>query len=70
MCINIVSPELRSLSSAISVCAYNALGYSAAPPVCGLIADAVGLKWGFRTLMLSCGTALITLGTAYFMVST
>ena len=36
--------------------------------MCGIVADAVGLQWGYRTLMLSSASAVLTLGAAYYMV--
>lgn len=64
VCVNAVDPHLRSLSSAFSMFCYNALGYSAAPYICGVIAEKVGLLWGFRTIMLTTCLALITIAGA------
>lgn len=53
VCLNSVHPDLRSFSSALSMFAYNVLGYAAAPFSCGIIAQHWGLKWGFRVTLLT-----------------
>jgi MFS family permease len=65
VCINAVSPELRAFSSALSMFSYNILGYSAAPFVCGLLAQQFSLRWGFRTVLLSSSVAFIGLAMAW-----
>ena len=39
VCINSVHPDLRSFSSALSMFAYNILGYAAAPFACGVVGE-------------------------------
>jgi MFS family permease len=40
-------------SSAISMMTFNLLGYALSPFLCGVIAQAVDLRWGFRTVILA-----------------
>jgi hypothetical protein len=67
VCINSVHPDLRSFSSALSMFAYNILGYAAAPFTCGVIAQAFGLKWGFRCTLLTSTVCFLALLGAYFV---
>ena len=60
VCINAVNPDLRSFASALSMLMFNLLGYAAAPFLCGVIAQLVDLRWGFRTVVLAAGMPLIT----------
>ena len=54
-----------SSASALSMFAYNILGYAAAPFVCGLLAETFSLRWGFRTVLLSSAVAFIGLLSAW-----
>jgi hypothetical protein len=47
--------------------AYNILGYAAAPFTCGVIAQAFGLKWGFRCTLLTSTVCFLALLGAYFV---
>ena len=52
ICINAVHADLRSLSSAMSMFAYNLLGYGAAPIIGGKIADMTGdIGAGYRSIV-------------------
>ena len=70
VCINAVSPELRAFSSALSMFCYNILGYSAAPYVCGLLAQQFSLRWGFRAVLLSSSVAFVGLTMAWYAALT
>ena len=66
VCINSVHPDLRSFSSALSMFAYNILGYAAAPFACGVVGERFGLAWGFRMALLSSTVCLLGLfGACY-----
>jgi MFS family permease len=51
--ITTVSPDLRALSCSISMFCYNIFGYAAAPYLCGLLAEHVGLRAGFQMVLLT-----------------
>ena len=70
VCINSVKPELRAFASALSMFSYNILGYSAAPFVCGVLAEQFSLKWGFRTVLLSSSVAFVGLAMAWRLAET
>jgi MFS family permease len=57
--ISSVPPPLRSVANALSLLLYNLLGYALAPVLCGVIASAVGIAWGFRVVMIASSVALI-----------
>jgi len=67
VCINAVSTDLRSLSSATSTVVYNLLGYALSPWACGIIAQQTGLQWGFRSVMMMPVAALVLLTIAWRM---
>jgi MFS family permease len=66
VCMNAVDTSMRALASSYSMCAYNLLGYAAAPFVCGYIADEVGLIWGFRVVMFVSGFSVICICGAWY----
>lgn len=66
VCMNAVDTDMRALASSYSMCAYNLLGYAAAPFVCGLIADEVGLIWGFRVVMFVSGFSVLCICGAWY----
>lgn len=66
VCMNAVDTSMRALASSYSMCAYNLLGYAAAPFVCGFIADEVGLVWGFRVVMFVSGFSVMCICGAWY----
>ena len=66
VCMNAVDTSMRALASSYSMCAYNLLGYAAAPFVCGYIADEVGLVWGFRVVMFVSGFSVLCICGAWY----
>lgn len=66
VCMNAVDTSMRALASSYSMCAYNLLGYAAAPFVCGFIADEVGLTWGFRVVMFVSGFSVLCVCGAWY----
>ena len=66
VCMNAVDSSMRALASSYSMCAYNLLGYAAAPFVCGIIADEVGLTWGFRVVMFVSAFSVLCICGAWY----
>jgi len=70
VCVSSVPPDIRSLSSSVSMFIYNLLGYAAAPLAVGLISSSIGgkegLRLGFQINQAFAGVAVIMVLGAYF----
>ena len=46
-----VKPELRAIASSMAMVVMQSLGYCLSPVLCGVLAQFLSLRWGFRTVL-------------------